>query len=108
LQSVLQTDANGVYFQEWTTTPAAIMVDVNLVLQGRATDLSGLSLADGFWQLISSSTTHSCAVTGIDLECPGDSIVDYNNIGGIVGKLRCTQSVGEISAYSNATFTVEC
>jgi len=108
LQSLLKTDTDGVYFQVWTSSAATISDDVSLVLTGQATDKDTLSLADGWWQLSLTSMSPACKVTTLDLECPGASTPSTSNIGGIVGKLQCTSSVGEISAYANATFEIEC
>lgn len=83
---------------------------VHIVLSGRATDQqAGMGPADGWWQIVAEADAPSCAVTNVALSCPGpDANVDTSIIGGILGKIQCHDTVGDLDSLATVTFTVVC
>jgi len=104
------SETTPMYHQVWDTTPAEVTPGVHLVLSGRATDQdSGLQPADGWWQIVTEQGAPNCWVISVGLTCPGsDANVEKSIIGGILGKIQCHDTVGQLDSLATAVFTVVC
>lgn len=106
--SLQQDQASGVYYQAWSTTAIPVATGVNLVAFGRATDISSFQPANAYWQLIFGAGAKSCTTNTVSVSCPSGSVNTSSNVGGIVGRLSCSNSVGMFQASVTATFTITC
>ena len=110
LSAVLKTVSQGVYYQSWDAQAVEVTAGVSVVLTGQATDAtSELDIADGWWQVVRGANSPNCAVSNVQLDCPGpDAFVITSNVGGVLGKVQCHNTVGDLDSLALATFQVTC
>ena len=101
----------NVYYQSWDAQAAQVTPGVSLVLSGRATDfMLELEIADGWWQLVREANSPNCAITKVELSCPGVDAIKGTSIlgGGLLGRVQCHETIGDVGSLAEAIFTVTC